>query len=200
MYPRTRKVRSLTAAMLTFGSLVGGANGAIVLSDAGGFAQVTFTAPITFEATGSVTGGTFDPRFFGLIAEDYFTSDTAAFTGNPTSGGITTSNSASTIAPVISTNAPTLNLYDRNDLIISFDVFSDINVGDFITFEASSFVSNISFSSLPGTTNSPVSLTMVNNFNQAISASQTVAIPEPSSTILVGIGAVALAGLRRRRN
>ena len=195
---RTRTAFSLSAVLLTCGSFAGGANGAIILSDAGGFAKVTFTAPITFQATVTVSG---PPAFFNLIAEDYFTSDTAARNGNAPSGGITTSNFANTIL-VISTNSTSVpqNLYDRNDLLISFSAGSNINTGDFITFEASSFVSDISYSSLPGTTNSSVSVTMTDNNYQAISGSQTVAVPEPSSAILVGISALALAGLRRRRN
>ena len=190
----SKSARAIAAILTIFGSLVGASHGAIVLSDVGGFAQVAFTAPITFQATDTVSG---PPAFFNLIAEDYFTSDTPPVTGNATSGGITTSNSANTIA-VISTNSAELNLYDRNDLLISFSAGSAINVGGFITFQASSFVSDISFASLPGV-NDSASVTMTNNFNQAISGSQIIAIPEPSSSIFVGIGALACLGVRRRQ-
>lgn len=193
-YSTFRKNFLILVAGLSF---VGSSGAAITLTDTAGFATVTLTEPLTFQATSSVT--TAPVVFFSLIAEDYFTSDAAPLSGTPQTGGIPTSNSANTIASVISTNSPTIGLYDRNDLLISFVSTTNINTGDFITFNPGSFTTNLLFADLPSV-NPTTSVVVVNNFNDAISLSQTVNVPEPSGLMIFGVAGIAFASRRFRQS
>lgn len=66
------KVATLAATLITFGSLAGGANGAILINDEGGGTYQAVINPITISITNTVG----DVGF--LVFEDYFTSNSTS--------------------------------------------------------------------------------------------------------------------------
>lgn len=193
------KVATLAATLITFGSLAGGANGAILINDEGGGTYQAVINPITISITNTVG----DVGF--LVFEDYFTSNSTSSGNaiNPTNmtisinGGPAVNLSQSSFTGKISS---TFSSFDQNDLFFDFNNGASrqsLIAGDIVEIGGDFRFSGIS----DGVASSATSVTAyLVNGSSSIAGSTTVnisSVPEPSSALLLGLGALGIVARRK---
>ena len=198
----TKKVATLAATLITFGSLAGGANAALVLniSDAGG-------GQSRFELSGTTTvaayngannnGVWFHPAHWDSLIGLGVDGSQTIVSGSAT---VTTTQSGTrAVSDVWIDNSG--SSAGRLGIRLSGEEFDVDNVGDTVSWSGD-FVIDTDFSIFStGSFNSAV--TSVNTATDTWTASENIviqasSIPEPSSAILLGVGVLGFATRRRR--
>mgnify|MGYP000014664951 CR=1 FL=1 len=200
----TNTMATLTATLITFGSLVGGANAAITVSGlfSDGSADISITQDITYTVT---VGGVFT----GLVLDEWLTYD-----GSQQTSGLVDSNRNS-YSVEISINGMINQLVNGwsfvenhglaafNDLTINDGYFAastmrpTLMVGDTITIRASTW----DVDSISGFNQASVGTFSGDTFlisSNGTRLTNIVAVPEPSASLLLGLGALGLVARRKR--
>ncbi|MDB4440282.1 PEP-CTERM sorting domain-containing protein [bacterium] len=194
---RHTKMATLAATLITFGSLAGGANGALILlpnNPASGSHTITLD-PVIFT---TVSAG--DVEY--IIFEDFFSSNNVVSGDSVSSTLIASIDGGPTIA--LGTNSSTgifsgtFGELDPNDLFINLDstIIFAVNVGQKVTISGSAVFSSASLAAL----NTGVNHTGVLANTDLVALSNATPIPESSSVLLLGAGAISLVFCRRRKN
>lgn len=194
------KVATLAATLITFGSLAGGANAAISFTSMGNDLVVNITSPISFSVTTALAT---DTRW-GLRLENVFT---VAQSTNIVPGSTT-----STIDLAGTTSTTTLNQHGvftfgsttGQDLFVFWNPPSYTpTINDSISISSGTFTLNGFLDSgiSPDTVATSTTASIIQGANGKAIASTSVAllaIPEPSSALLLGLGALSLLARRKR--
>lgn len=194
----TRKLATLAATLTTFGSLAGGANAAITFESIGSNQYRANFDPITFNVTTNTSA-------FYISFEDFFTTSSGSF-GSAISGDFSYSlNGASSVTVNHTSSSGTVSfspggITDANDLYFNFSGGPLVDIGDTISISGNNLV--FSTASIGGIPNSGTfNATLANSAFTAISndvAVSLVSVPEPSSTLLLGLGALGFVFRRKR--
>ena len=185
-----KKARSLTAALIIYGSLVGGANAAVMLS-----IDTLTTSTITFTLSGTIDSATAAPLDPGAFILTPYSSDLGinGWITNATSTSSTISiggNSATTVSWASPGEATGYSLY------FYYDASTRPTAGSTVSGSAT-FTGDFD---LTGISASDFELYLGLQSNQTVGPSDLIAtaIPEPSSALLFGVGALSLVTFRRR--
>ena len=195
MKSRHTKVATLAAILFTFGSLAGGANAAILvtISDDGTDLTMTATGSYDFSGVTNYVGGELPviaavaPQAAGGIYGWYTTNATrnyiVNYSGSLTgSSGVFSPDSVTTTNPFyFSTDASTISFMD--------DAFTRGSVNETAVFNG------VTLASLGMVAGESVIVTWGDD-SATIQTIQT--IPEPSSTLLLGLGALGILARRKR--
>lgn len=190
------KVATLAATLITFGSLAGGVNGAVIFTQAGNNLSVQITSPLSTV----VTTDTNSPGFLAIRFINTFSASAPTVSPAPSSGNI--SISASNATPFTSSSYSATGVFnfediDDTDFAISWTAVNTVLTGDVVNISPGTLTLSDYFTSggtLPDNTISTFEL--VNGSGLVIS--NTTAVPEPSSAFLLGLGAVAFMFRRKR--
>jgi len=204
-----KSVRTLTATLITFGSLAGVANGAIVTftptTDPAGSVFTTNSNDgwnsgrgIVFSVSSSVSVdsiGVFQDLTNEVLS--YEVSQVSSLTGNLNSGLTVISSGNNLVTTIglefIDFNITPVTFSPGNNYHIEFSFSGNSNQNFYHNNANNSFDQGV-FTSIEGTLNA-------NTSNSAMPSIRinSVVIPEPSSALLLGLGALGLL-LARRRN
>jgi hypothetical protein len=203
-----KSLRSLSATLITFGSLTGGANAAVIQVDFDGGADSLFT-----QSDGDITAITTTPNTFGTLG--YFTQNLLCIgnadgdtSGMPTTYGIFNTDAAGNFssAQTLSLGAVVSDALGTTGwgIIAGTASFPGLASGDhFIGFETSTGhfgYMNITLAD-DGTDSVATDSIAINyafvetNSGQSITVS---AIPEPSSALLMGLAVLGMVARRKR--
>ena len=194
-------MRALAATLITFGSLAGGANAAITFSqEAGtGVLEVHFSQAISFNVT---TSANFN--IYNVVLEDVYSVNQTENWGNlstTTSTTTLTLNNPGSIQNSTCFDGGILSFgaLDLNDLglIFVFPSSQTVGIGDTFLLSAGTY----SFEKplpLPDVTSFSAYVVKGSDISQVSNSVPVSSIPEPSSALLVGLGALGLVASRRR--
>jgi hypothetical protein len=188
-----RTVATLAATLLTFGSL---ANGAVTVSNIGGTQYLADIGTIAFNVT---TSG----LFRAVTVEDFYTGPNVDTSSTPLVSNIFYSiNGGSATALSLTTNSgsygDTFGIWDPNDFVFASLTGIPVSIGDSVvftgtfTFDAFGLTAPALVAGDLDTYLSDVTLGV--NF----AAGTVNAVPEPSSVMLLGLGALGVMARRRR--
>lgn len=172
-------------------SISGLANAGLIFSDNGTNTIFSITDDISFIATGSSDGIT---RF---IFEDAYSVAPGVSIGGTISNSIGIKINGVPFVGSLATNSIwgalsfNLGVWDTNDFGISF--FNSLNIlaGDIVTLTSGTAVLNMPALYKPDLM--PTSVTMVTNSANAISSTNTISVPEPSTLVVFALGIMGLA-------
>ncbi len=197
MKHKLKSVSTLAATLITFGSLVGGADAAITITITDDGTNLTMSATGTYDfsaapilATDSDTLGfdsAFAPTFLVYGWDAGSQSNTFAISH---SGSLTATGDKFPADSMTTTNPFFIDL--NNGIIVvsrsSAPLIGSVN-------ETATFL-NTTLASMGMVSGESLTVT----WNGDSATIQTSAIPEPSSALLLGLGALGLAGLRSRKS
>lgn len=199
-----KSVRTLAATLVTFGSLVGGANAAInihVVED-GSFVTI------------SSTGGSIDTTGLSMGSVSSFGPD--LFHGNFSADGVTESSGSvaqftSGSSTITRSNSPGWTSGSGSSDVSFSEGLATILLSEFsatnIMLSDGAVVGNNNIAAFSATTTEPRTLADIGyTVNESVTYSwaadsitlTTSPIPEPSSALLIGLGALGLVTRRRR--
>jgi hypothetical protein len=190
---KLKSLSTLAATLITFGSLAGGADAAITVTITDDGTNLTMTATGTYDLsqvspqlqTNLGVNAAIAPPFGGIYGWET-TYPSKAFAGLAYSGMLTGTDFKFG-ADIVTTTNP---FYFINDLIVfsnSAPLIGSVN-------ESATFL-NTTLASLGMVSGESVTATWAGGS----ATIQVGAIPEPSSALLLGLGALGLAGLRSRK-
>ncbi len=195
------KVAKLAATLITFGSLTGGANGATILGVSASTNMGEFTSVSNIVDGSGLTGA---QHLNGDPIDDFFSSMWQSSSGVAT--GDVTFDLGGTYS-VGSTEVWNHNAFLQNS-VMGLDILSSADgvvftpVASFVLAQGSGLDTYTPESlDLGGVTASHVRFSITSNHGgqvTGLSEVQFSSIPEPSSALLFGLGAIALVARRRR--
>ena len=185
-----RKARSLTTALIIFGSLVGGANAAVMLS-----IDTLNTSTFTFTLSGIIDSATVAPLDPGAFFVTPYSPDLGI------DGWIQNASVASSTILIGGNSATTVN-WASPGVATGYSLYFYNNasarpVDGAIVSGSATFTGLFD---LTGISASDFKLYLGLQSNQTVGPSELIAttIPEPSSALLFGVGALRLVTFRRR--
>jgi PEP-CTERM motif len=199
MIQKLKSIRTIAATLITFSSLAGGAKAAVLVNFSGGGGTpltITFPQAITFTLTTSYNGG-------ALILVGVGQSPGYAFAGftNTSFTSLTDSSPTGSISAAANTFYSNFGLLGDNSAAGSVGGIgiglAGMSSGETVSFGAGSSISsteNVAATFASGSYN--VGLHNIGNGN--LISTPAVTIPEPSLTLLLGLGGVGLVARRRR--
>jgi hypothetical protein len=196
MKTKYNKVATLAATLITFGSLAGGANGALIITDNG--STITLDWNETLVTTSVVSGG----ALHNLIYENMFSAAPAHSRSNPIISSFSSSITVNGIeaSPTIWTGwnyrPGEADLLDTQQIAIIWNPTISAGVGDTLVFTGSMTLNSDSFYTVP---DQAPSIVWFGSQGVKFTA-DTAVVPEPSSTFLIGLGVLGFASRRRRMN
>lgn len=195
---KNKKVATLAATLITLGSLAGGANAAITFATVNGDdLEVNIDAPITF----NVTTTSSNSGFWGIVLEDVYTSDqtdNSTFTVSATSTisfGATTST-----GPILAGVSTGVGLPGARDIMLLWQTPSSApTAGSTVTVSSGKYTIGDAGATLPDVTgNINAALISTASFTAQGATTTVSVVPEPSSALLLGFGALGVLARRRR--
>lgn len=192
----TRKLTSLATILITFASLAGGANAAITVTNISGDDYLADIGTLNFTVT---TAGVFRV----LTVEDYYVGPNTDRISTPLMSNITYSlNGSAPVSIDLIANSgsygSTIGVWDPNDFLFATASGISVSMGDQIslsgtfTFNASGLTSPVANPGDLVSTLAEVDLTTV------LSNGTVSSVPEASSALLLGIGALGIISRRKR--
>ena len=185
-----KKARSLTAAIIIYGSLVGGANAAVMLS-----IDTLTTSTFTFTLSGTIDSATAAPLDPGAFILTPYSPDLGI------NGWITNATSTSSTISIGGISATTVNwASDGVATGYSLYFYDDASTRPTAGTIVSGSATFTGLFDLTGISASDFKLYLGLQSNQTVGPSELIAtaIPEPSSALLFGVGALGLVTFRRR--
>ena len=195
MKPKLKSLSTLAATLITFGSLVGGADAAITITitDDGTNLTMSATGTYDFSAASIPTN-----QNHALGTESACAPSIGVYGWETGAGSNTFAISSSGSLTATDSKFPADSATTTNPFFI------DLNNG-IIVFKSSAPLTGSVNESATFLNTTLASMGMVSGESMTVSWTgdsvtiQTSAIPEPSSALLLGLGASGLAGLRRRK-
>jgi len=181
---------SLASTIIAIASLTGGTNAAVtaITSGTGAAGDITITLPpINFAATSAFAGG-----LLALVfdeAQPAGTADYSSFTGPNLGGGnVSTYQMAGSVFGAVTANDP---------IVATFSALP-FSISDTVSFAGGTISMTAPTIGLEVFPSGSYEVFLVDGFGTRLSANG-VAVPEPSSSLLVGLATLGFVS-RRRRN
>lgn len=190
-----RNVALLIATLITFGSLVGGANGALLFTANGDDLNVNFTSPLTWTLDATSTSNPQNaviwiPSLWSAPQTHFLTNTLPSF--SIIVGGVGSSGA---------NNAGTIDFggVNRQGLFVANSAITTASSGDVVTIPVQQFTipGFLATNSLPDQTATSVFLLDEDPFTILGTTSGTT-VPEPSSALLMVLGSSCIVACRRR--
>jgi hypothetical protein len=191
------KVATLAATLITFGSLAGGANAAITFSgDLVAGLTVSVSSSVNF--TVDQNAGGLGTIYLGF--QDVYTSDQTFDNQSTIVQPITlTLNGGTPVSANSFLHSNVLGEVSPRDFYVGFDFSGQsVSVGDTFVLSSGTATSNPNFD-IPDAVGATVELDLFNSNNgNTLTSGAIVSVPEPSSAILLGLGALGVLVRRKR--
>ena len=185
-----KSVRALAATLITLGSLAGGANAAVTATTFGSGASgnITIDLPqINFTATSSFSGGV-----LALVFDE-----AQPNSGNNRSGNFNGPNLGGGAINFIADSGYIGVDITQNDPYIVTVSAAPFNMGDTVSFAGGTSFMTSAEIDLDVFASGSYEVFLTDDFGSRLSANG-VAVPEPTSALLLGFGALGIVASRRR--
>jgi hypothetical protein len=197
MKHRLKSVSTLAATLITFGSLAGGANGAVVFTADGGDLVANISTPISWTIDGSQGALV----LYGIAFKD--ASSGVVSPANSPGGGTSTLTIDSQTNSNISSGRPgdlsVANITSTTAwMLYGFTPDVAVDIGDQVTLSAGTIVWQGSAGQLANMVTPFTGEVFLFNGSTGTAIGSVVTVPEPSSSLLLGLGVLGVV-IRRRR-